>query len=53
MGAMSQAKLRPRFTLRPLSRTTSIVLGIVVAVIVAFVLLFEWNWLRRPVEYVV
>jgi uncharacterized protein involved in outer membrane biogenesis len=53
MGAMSQATPRPRYVLRPLSRTTSIVLGIAAALIVAFVLLFEWNWLRRPVEYVV
>jgi len=44
---------RRRFALRPLSRTGAIVLGILAAVIVVVAILFEWNWLRRPIEWVV
>ncbi|MBL8256574.1 MAG: AsmA family protein [Pseudoxanthomonas mexicana] len=42
-----------RFALRPLSRTGAIVLGVLAAVIVVVLILFEWNWLRRPIEWVV
>ena len=44
---------RRRFALRPLSRTGAIVLGVLAAVIVVVAILFEWNWLRRPIEWVV
>lgn len=44
---------RRRFALRPLSRTGAIVLGMLAAVIVVVAILFEWNWLRRPIEWVV
>lgn len=44
---------RRRFALRPLSRTGAIVLGVLAAVIVVVLILFEWNWLRRPIEWVV
>ncbi|MEL1263598.1 AsmA family protein [Pseudoxanthomonas putridarboris] len=52
---MSQAtRPRRRFPrLRPLSRTSTIVLGVVAALVVVLLLLFEWNWLRRPIERVV
>lgn len=51
---MSQVtRHRPRFALRPLSRPAAIVLGAVAAMIVVLLILFEWNWLRRPVEYLV
>ena len=44
---------RRRFALRPLSKTGAIVLGVLAAVIVVVAILFEWNWLRRPIEWVV
>jgi uncharacterized protein involved in outer membrane biogenesis len=44
---------RRRFALRPLSRTGAIILGVLAAVIVVVAILFEWNWLRRPIEWVV
>ncbi|MDR7067852.1 uncharacterized protein involved in outer membrane biogenesis [Pseudoxanthomonas japonensis] len=44
---------RRRFTLRPLSRTGAVVLGVLAAIIVVVAILFEWNWLRRPIEWVV
>ena len=44
---------RRRFALRPLSRTGAIVLGVLAAAIVVVAILFEWNWLRRPIEWVV
>jgi uncharacterized protein involved in outer membrane biogenesis len=44
---------RRRFALRPLSKTGAIVLGVVAAIIVVVAILFEWNWLRRPIEWVV
>lgn len=44
---------RSRFALRPLSRTGAIVLGVLAAAIVVVAILFEWNWLRRPIEWVV
>ena len=44
---------RRRFALRPLSRTGAITLGVLAAVIVVVAILFEWNWLRRPIERVV
>lgn len=39
--------------LRPLSRNSALVLGAVAAAIVVLLVLFEWNWLRRPVERIV
>ena len=44
---------RRRFALRPLSRTSAVVLGVLAAVIVVIAILFEWNWLRRPIEWLV
>ncbi|MCH6482249.1 AsmA family protein [Pseudoxanthomonas sp. LH2527] len=44
---------RRRFALRPLSRTGAVTLGVLAAVIVVLAILFEWNWLRRPIERVV
>ena len=44
---------RRRFALRPLSRTGAVTLGVLAAVIVVVAILFEWNWLRRPIERVV
>lgn len=44
---------RRRFVLRPLSRTGAIILGILAAVIVVVAILFDWNWLRRPIEWAV
>lgn len=44
---------RRRFTLRMPSRPVAITLGVLLALIVLLLILFEWNWLRRPVEYVV
>lgn len=44
---------RRRFALRPLSRTGAVVLGVLAALIVVIAILFEWNWLRRPIEWVV
>ncbi|MBA3930527.1 MAG: AsmA family protein [Xanthomonas sp.] len=44
---------RRRFALRPLSRTSAVVLGVLAAIIVVVAILFEWNWLRRPIEWVV
>lgn len=44
---------RRRFTLRPLSRNSAIMLGVLAAIIVVVAILFEWNWLRRPIERVV
>lgn len=44
---------RRRFALRPMSRMRAIVLGVAAAVVVVVALLFEWNWLRGPIERVV
>lgn len=44
---------RRRPGLRPLSRTSAVMLGVLAAVIVVIAILFEWNWLRRPIERVV
>lgn len=44
---------RRRFALRPLSRTGAIVIGVLAAIIVVIAVLFEWNWLRRPIERIV
>ena len=35
------------------SRRTLLVLGAIVATLIALMILFDWNWLKRPVEYVV
>ncbi len=39
---------RPRWR-RP-SRRTSIILGVVVAAVIIFLILFDWNWLKGPIE---
>jgi uncharacterized protein involved in outer membrane biogenesis len=53
-GAMNDApRPRRRFALRPLSRPRAVVLGVFAALIVVGALLFEWNWLRGPIERVV
>ncbi|HEY0860946.1 MAG TPA: AsmA family protein [Pseudoxanthomonas sp.] len=39
--------------MRPLTRTRAIVLGALAALVVALVVLFQWNWLRGPVERIV
>ena len=44
---------RRRFTVRPLSRNSAIIVGMLAAVIVVVAILFEWNWLRRPIERIV
>lgn len=44
---------RRRSVLRPLTRTRAIVLGALAALVVALVVLFQWNWLRGPVERIV
>lgn len=44
---------RRRFVLRPPSRTAAIALGVLGATIVVLAILFEWNWLRRPIERIV
>ena len=44
---------RRRFTVRPLSRNSAIILGVLAGIIVVVAILFEWNWLRRPIERVV
>ena len=53
MGAMDDAHRPGRFALRPLSRSRAAVLGILAALIVVGALLFEWNWLRGPIERIV
>ena len=53
MNTAASPSPRRRFALRPLSRTSAIVLGVLAAVIVVVAILFEWNWLRRPIEWVV
>jgi uncharacterized protein involved in outer membrane biogenesis len=44
---------RRRSVLRPLTRTRAIVLGALAALVVALVVLFQWNWLRGPMERIV
>lgn len=44
---------RRRSVLRPLTQTRAIVLGALAALVVALVVLFQWNWLRGPVERIV
>ena len=44
---------RRRSVLRPLTRTRVIVLGALAALVVALAVLFQWNWLRGPVERIV
>lgn len=44
---------RRRFALGPLSRTRAVVLGVLAALLVVGALLFEWNWLRGPIERIV
>lgn len=46
-------RFRRRSVLRPLTRTRAIVLGALAALVVALVVLFQWNWLRGPVERIV
>lgn len=44
---------RRRSVLRPLTRTRAIVLGALAALVVVLAVLFQWNWLRGPVERIV
>lgn len=44
---------RRRSVLRPLTRTRVIVLGALAALVVVLAVLFQWNWLRGPVERIV
>ncbi|TQM17554.1 hypothetical protein FB548_0939 [Pseudoxanthomonas sp. 3HH-4] len=44
---------RSRFALRTLTRTRTLVLGTLAACLVVLVLLFQWNWLRGPIERIV
>ena len=44
---------RRRFALGSLSRTRAVVLGVLAALLVVGALLFEWNWLRGPIERIV
>ncbi|HEY5971678.1 MAG TPA: AsmA family protein [Pseudoxanthomonas sp.] len=46
------AKSTPFYRRRP-SRPTLIVLGVLVAALLVLIVLFDWNWFRRPVEHVV
>lgn len=45
---------KARFNWRPHwrrpSRRTSIVLGVLIAAVVVFLILFDWNWLKGPLE---
>ncbi len=44
---------RSRFALRTLTRTRAMVLGALAACLVVLALLFQWNWLRGPIERIV
>ncbi|WP_448673791.1 AsmA family protein [Pseudoxanthomonas mexicana] len=44
---------RRRSVLRPLTRTRAIVFGALAALLVVLAVLFQWNWLRGPVERLV
>ena len=52
-GMTATSSTRRRFTVRPLSRNSAIIVGMLAAVIVVVAILFEWNWLRRPIERIV
>ncbi len=54
MSAMDDAhRSRRRSVLRPLTRTRAIVFGALAALLVVLAVLFQWNWLRGPVERLV
>ena len=54
MHAMDDAhRSRRRSVLRPLTRTRAIVFGALAALLVVLAVLFQWNWLRGPVERLV
>ena len=54
MHAMDDAhRSRRRSVLRPLTRTRAIVFGALAASLVVLAVLFQWNWLRGPVERLV
>ena len=54
MHAMDDAhRFRRRSVLRPLTRTRAIVFGAQAAGVVVLAVLFQWNWLRGPIERIV
>ena len=54
MHAMDDAhRSRRRSVLRPLTRTRAIVFGALAASMVVLAVLFQWNWLRGPIERIV
>ena len=54
MHAMDDAhRSRRRSVLRPLTRTRAIVFGALAALLAVLAVLFQWNWLRGPVERLV
>lgn len=53
MHAMDDAHRSRRSVLRPLTRTRAIVFGALAASMVVLAVLFQWNWLRGPVERLV
>ena len=50
---MDAHRSRRRSVLRPLTRTRAIVFGALAASMVVLAVLFQWNWLRGPVERLV
>ncbi|WP_448481766.1 AsmA family protein [Pseudoxanthomonas mexicana] len=46
-------RFRRRSVLRPLTRTRAIVFGAQAAGVVVLAVLFQWNWLRGPIERIV